>query len=118
MNGLGERVKSSNARKGKKKDSELQGSTPSVEPPEPASDSQNSGKKVRTDKDRRGNLPYFWYNLANSDICIRRQFLDYFEEPHEYQASIDKDRCCCNCKKEYQLGNLDAYYLYLERGIS
>ena len=68
--------------------------------------------------ERRGNLPNFWYTLANEPNCLRAQFLDHFDEPQEFRVHIRKDRCCSNCNPNRQLGKLDNHYLYGERGNS
>ena len=79
------------------------------------------GPKKLTNEQRRANLPDFWYTLANSEKqeppkCIRRQFLEHFQEPDEYKAAIRTDRCCSNCNPEYRLNKLDQFYLYHELG--
>jgi hypothetical protein len=93
---------------------------------EAASGPGNSGDegqepKKPTNEQRRANLPDFWYTLANSEKttppkCIRRQFLERFQEPDEYNTAIRIDRCCSNCNPEYKLNKLDQFYLYHERG--
>lgn len=80
---------------------------------------EDMGRQIQklTDDQRRGKMPEFWYNLSNTNDCLRAQFLDHFNELDEYRAGIRKDRCCSNCNREYQLGKLDQFYLYSERGI-
>lgn len=77
--------------------------------------------KKLTDEQRRDNLPDFWYNLANSERkdppeCLRRQFLDFFDEPNEFRSHRRPDRCCSNCNPETQLGKLEGFYQYQEHG--
>jgi hypothetical protein len=67
-------------------------------------------------EERRAKLPEFWYLLANqSKICLRKQFLDYFNEPEEFQDDTRRDRCSSNCNPKHQL-NDPTRYLYNERG--
>jgi superfamily II DNA helicase RecQ len=69
--------------------------------------------------ERRSKLPDFWYTLTNdSGCCLRARFLDHFDEPPEYRNCIRIDRCCSYCNPELDLGVLDKYYLYNERGNS
>ena len=77
--------------------------------------------KKLTDEQRRSNLSDFYYNLANSErkdppICIRRQFLDFFNEPNEYRSGRRPERCCSNCNPQYRLGKLEGFYQYHELG--
>lgn len=77
--------------------------------------------KKLTDEQRRGNLSDFYYNLSNSEcknppICIRRQFLDFFNEPGEYRSGRRPGRCCSNCNPQYRLGKLAGFYQYHELG--
>lgn len=68
-----------------------------------------------TDKDRRTNLPEFWYNLFNKPGCIRKQFLNFFQEPDEYRDEKASDRCCSNCNAVHQLVD-PTRYLYNQLG--
>ena len=77
--------------------------------------------KKLTDKQRRDHISDFWYNLANSErkdppMCIRRQFLDFFDERNEYQSGRRPNRCCSNCNPHNRLGKLDGFYQYHELG--
>lgn len=78
-------------------------------------------QKKLTDKQRRDNLSDFWYDLANSEqndpsMCLRRQFLDFFNEPNEYRSGRRSYRCCSNCNPQTRLGKLDGFYQYQECG--
>ena len=67
-------------------------------------------------EERRAKLPEFWYLLANEPTeCLRKQFLDYFNEAEEFRVNLRCDRCCSNCNPEYQL-NDPTRYLYTEHG--
>ncbi len=79
---------------------------------------EHNKKRNLTLPERRGNLPDFWYMLANNFGCHRVRFLDHFDEPQEFRIHIRKDRCCSDCNPELQLGKLDNHYLYVERGNS
>lgn len=69
-------------------------------------------------EERRAKLPEFWYLLANEPTeCLRKRFLDYFNEPEEFRAYTRCDRCCSNCNPEYQL-NDPTRYMYTERGFN
>lgn len=76
----------------------------------------NRKKRSRTDPERRGMLPEFWYQLFNNQDCIRRRILDYFQEPAEYRGAIREHRCCSNCNPEYKLGLMDKHYMHHELG--
>lgn len=68
-------------------------------------------------EERRGKLPEFWYLLANEPTgCLRKRFLDYFNEPERFRSHTRFDRCCSSCNPEYQL-NDPTRYLYTERGF-
>jgi hypothetical protein len=68
-------------------------------------------------EERRAKLPEFWYLLANEPTeCLRKRFLDYFNEPEEFRANTRCGRCCSHCNPEYQL-NDPTRYLYTERGF-
>ena len=82
----------------------------------PANSGEKGSSTKKTDKERRDTLPEFWYNMGNSDRCLRHEVLDYFDEPIEFRTAIDSDRCCNNCNKEYGIRNLDDFYLYREKG--
>ena len=67
-------------------------------------------------EERRAKLPEFWYHLANQPReCLRKQFLDYFDEPEEFRDRTRHNQCCSNCNPEYQLDD-PTRYLYTERG--
>jgi hypothetical protein len=71
-------------------------------------------------KQRRDDLSDFWYDLANErkdpPLCLRRQFLDFFNELNEHRSGRRPDRCCSNCNPQTRLGNLDGFYQYQEHG--
>ena len=67
-------------------------------------------------EERRAKLPEFWYLLANEPTeCLRKRFLDYFNETEEFRVNLRCDRCCSNCNSEYRL-NDPTRYLYTEQG--
>jgi superfamily II DNA helicase RecQ len=89
-------------------------------------DSDDEAKEVNPERpqkggrlsheERRAVLPEFWYLLANEPTeCLRKRFLDYFNEPEEFRGNPRHDRCCSNCNPEYQL-NDPTRYLYTEYG--
>jgi superfamily II DNA/RNA helicase len=45
---------------------------------------ENQSKTRLTLPERRGNLPNFWYVLANEPGCLRAQFLDHFDESQKF----------------------------------
>ncbi|KAJ5557569.1 hypothetical protein N7513_003155 [Penicillium frequentans] len=68
-------------------------------------------------EERRAKLPGFWYLLANEPTeCLRKRFLDYFNEPEGFKSNTRVDRCCSSCNPEYQL-NDPTRYMYTERGF-
>ena len=69
-------------------------------------------------KERRERLPAFWYNIINSRFCIRKQFLDFFEEPKDGDNPTRKERCCSHCNPDFAMEDFDQYYLYHETGPS
>jgi superfamily II DNA helicase RecQ len=79
---------------------------------------QDQRAKSLSDKERRERLPVFWYHLINADGCIRKQFLDFFDEINDTDNPTRKERCCSHCNPEFALGDLDLYYLYSEKGPS
>lgn len=67
-------------------------------------------------EERRAKLPDFWYLLVNEPTeCLRKRFLDYFNEPEEFRGNNRHDRCCSNCNPEHQV-NDPTRYLYTEHG--
>lgn len=67
-------------------------------------------------EERRAKLPEFWYRFANEPgECLRKQFLDYFDEPEEFRGRTRYNQCCSNCNPEYQLDD-PTRYLYNELG--
>jgi hypothetical protein len=92
----------------------------------PLADSDDEAKEANPERpqkggrlsheERRAKLPKFWYLLANEPAeCLRKRFLDYFNEPEEFRANPRCDRCCSNCNPEYQLSG-PTRYLYTEQG--
>ncbi|RJE22630.1 DEXDc [Aspergillus sclerotialis] len=121
---IGEHAATQLQRGGRASRDKLDGQTP------PAIDTTNAelevgeeGRKPKKlpDRQRRDKLSDFWYNLANSEkkdppLCIRRQFLDFFNEPNEYRSGRRPNRCCSNCNPQTRLGMLDGFYQYREQG--
>lgn len=112
----GPRTSPPSIRKGRR--SNWQSSRNSQLPDEAMSAEEQNKTRKLTLPERRGNLPNFWYMLANEPGCLRSRFLDHFDEPQEFRMHIRKDRCCSNCNPDRQLGKLDKHYLYAERGNS
>jgi hypothetical protein len=79
---------------------------------------QEQSANSLSDKERRERLPAFWYNLINARLCIRKWFLDFFDEPKDGDNPTQKERCCSHCNPEFALEDLDRYYLYSEKGPS
>jgi superfamily II DNA helicase RecQ len=71
-----------------------------------------------SDKERRERLPAFWYNIINARLCLRKPFLDFFEEPKDGDNPTRKERCCSHCNPDFAMEDFDQYYLYQEIGPS
>jgi hypothetical protein len=87
---------------------------------DPAEDTPEQEERATgfSDKERRERLPAFWYNIINARLCMRKQFLDFFEEPKDGDNPTRKERCCSHCNPDFAMDDFDQYYLYHEIGPS
>ena len=82
---------------------------------EPSHERLQKGGRL-SHEERRAKLPKFWYLLANEPTeCLRKRFLDYFNEPEVFRSNTRRDWCCSNCNPEYQVSD-PTRYLYTEHG--
>jgi superfamily II DNA helicase RecQ len=78
---------------------------------------QKGKGKQKSEFQRRSELPDEVYLLVNlEDGCLRQAILDYFGEPQEFRAAINRDRCCSRCNPGMLSLDDICRYLYTENG--